>query len=91
MLFQWTDNKILPHHDEDDDNQNIDDDHHEDPNEDKEPLFIEDHDDPDDNDDDLDEDLTVWCETDARLGREWLQWWRHGWYNPTNNPMMMII
>ena len=52
MLFQWTDNKILPHHDEDDDNQNIDDDHHEDPNEDKEPLFIEDHDDPDDNDDD---------------------------------------
>ena len=50
-----------------------------------------DDDDYDDNDEDPDEDLTVWCETDARLGREWLQWWRHGWYNPTNNPMMIII
>ena len=50
-----TDNKILPHHDEDDDNQNIDDDHHEDPNEDKDPLFIEDNDD-DDNDNDNDND-----------------------------------
>ena len=52
-FWSGTDNKILPHHDEDDDNQNIDDDHHEDPNEDKDPLFIEDNDD-DDNDNDND-------------------------------------
>ena len=54
-FWSGTDNKILPHHDEDDDNQNIDDDHHEDPNEDKDPLFIEDNDD-DDNDNDNDND-----------------------------------
>ena len=53
MLFQWTDNKHLDHHDEDDDdNQNADGDHHDDPNDD--PLFIEDDDDNNhDNDIDL--------------------------------------